>query len=276
MPPNPVPPAAETDVTAMLAEAWQAAGVRRGDCLLLHSSLLRLFTLYRRQGITLGVDTVLDSFLHALGEAGTLLLPTFNFGFTRGETFDIRNTPSEMGALTEAARKHPLALRTRHPIYAFAAIGEQAERFAALENVDSFGADSPFSLLRELGGKIAVLGLPDQGSMTSYHHVEHMADVDYRYHKTFTAPYTDADGITTTRDYRMHVRDIVRGVITAVEPMGDILWAEGLYAGERFNVGHGLRSIPAQVFFERCLREIHAGHAEGLLYRIAKAEDKHG
>lgn len=276
MPPNPVPPAIETDVTAILAAAWRAAGVQGGDCLLLHSSLLRLFTLYRRRGIALDVDTVLDSFLHALGEAGTLLLPTFNFGFTRGETFDIRHTPSEMGALTEAARKHPRALRTRHPIYSFAVIGAQAERFAALENVDSFGADSPFALLRELGGRIAVLGLPDQGSMTSYHHVEHMADVDYRYHKVFSAPYTDAAGITTTRDYRMHVRDIARGVITAVEPMGEILWAEGLYAGERFNVGQGLRSIPAQVFFERCLREIRAGHAEGLLYRIAKAEDKHG
>lgn len=59
--------------------------------------------------------------------SGTLLFPSFNFEFTESVPFDIKTTPSHMGALTEAARMHSQAIRTGHPIYSFAAIGAAAE-----------------------------------------------------------------------------------------------------------------------------------------------------
>ena len=102
-----------------------------------------------------------------------------------------------MGALTEAGRQHPLAVRTGHPIYSFGVIGFHAEKFKAINNFSGYGDDSPFALLKKLNGKIAVLGLPDQHSMTFYHHVEEMNNVDYRYHKKFTTDYTDSIGITS-------------------------------------------------------------------------------
>jgi aminoglycoside 3-N-acetyltransferase len=261
-------------VVAGLCAAWTRAGIRHGDCVLLHSSLLRLLNLYRRHGYRLDPETILESFLESIGPSGTLLLPTFNFGFTRGLPFNILHTPSEMGVLTEVARHHPFAVRTRHPIYSFAVIGRYADRFADLGNIDSFGPGSPFALLIELGGRIAVLGLADQGSMTSYHHAEQIADVDYRYHKSFEAQYIDADGSRSRRAYRMHVRDIERGVVTSVEPMGELLWAQGCYMGERFDVGHGLRVIDAAVLLEKTLAEIRAGRAKGMLYRIDPEEAK--
>lgn len=57
------------------------------------------------------VETILDSFLHTLGENGTLLLPLFNFDFCGGAPFVIRTTPSHMGALTEAGRVRLGAVR---------------------------------------------------------------------------------------------------------------------------------------------------------------------
>ena len=42
------------------------------------------------------------------------------------------------------------------------------------------------------------------------HHVEQMVGVPYRYHKEFTADYTDANGVCDRRMYRMYVRDLVK------------------------------------------------------------------
>ncbi|TDA70079.1 MAG: hypothetical protein D9V47_03140 [Clostridia bacterium] len=59
-----------------------------------------------------------------------------------------------------------------HPIYSFAVIGALSERFHGVDNFSGNGAGSPFGILCELDGKIAVLDLDDQNSMTFYHHIE--------------------------------------------------------------------------------------------------------
>jgi len=178
------------------SDEWEQAGVQEGDVLLVHSSLKRTIRRYFKSGIKIMLQDVLESFLKAVGASGTLLLPLFNFDFTEGVPFNIKSTPSHMGALTEAGRMHPLAIRTGHPIYSFAVIGYAATKFQGIDNFSGYGSDSPFAMLRKMNGKIAVLDRPDQNSMTFYHHVEEMHEVDYRYHKRFTADYTDEFGNT--------------------------------------------------------------------------------
>ena len=260
---------AEDPITAM-ARQWRSAGVGAGDMLLLHSSLRRVArTVIRAGGAADQVaDLVLDSVLEALGPRGTLLLPLFNFDFTSGAGFDIRATPSQMGALTEAARRHPRAVRTGHPIYSFAAIGAEAPRFAGVENFSGYGPDSPFALLHAVGGRIAVLDLPDQQAMTFYHYVEEALSAPWRYHKRFEGDYVGWDGQISRRAFGLYVRDLERGVLTHVDPMGERLWAAGLYAGERPGQGRGLRTIAASALFDAVSAVINAGQAEGLLYRI--------
>lgn len=250
--------------TADLAESWRACGVQPGDVILIHSSLRRTL----RRGSVLP-DAVLESFLEAVGPQGTAIFPLFNFEFTRGVPFDIRTTPSQMGALTEAARRYPGAVRSRHPIYSFAAIGARARTFD-VDNFSGYGADSPFGLLRELDGKIGVLDLDDLNSMTFYHYVEERHNVDYRFHKTFTGPYTDAEGVTRDRTYGLFVRDLERGVVTDVNPMGERLWKLGLYHGDRPLQGAGLRTISARALYDAVSDVIENGLALGLLYSIRK------
>ena len=160
-----------------LADEWKKAGVEEGDVLLLHSSIKRTFKRYLKADVRLTPQDILESFLEAIGSTGTLLLPLFNFDFAKGVPFDERNTPSHMGVLTEVGRIYPLAVRTGHPIYSFAAIGFAADKFRKIDNFSGYGIDSPFSVLRKMNGRIAVLDLPDQNSMTFYHHVEEMLEV---------------------------------------------------------------------------------------------------
>lgn len=247
-----------------IAQQWRSCGIQAGDVFLIHSSLKRTLQKYHTTP-----EVILKSFLEAVGPEGTLVLPLFNFDFTRGVPFDIRGTPSQMGALTEAARLYPGAVRSGHPIYSFAAIGPQAEKFN-VNNTSGYGPDSPFAVLRELDGKIGVIDLMDQDSMTFYHHIEELHDVDYRYHKEFTADYTGWDGNTEKRTYSLFVRDIEKGVQTDVNPMGEILWDQGLYSGDRPWEGTGLRVIAAREMFDEVSRVIQAGEAEKYLFSIEK------
>jgi len=256
-----------------LAEEWENSGVNEGDTLLLHSSIRRTLRRYLKQGARISPEIILDSFLEVLGSNGTLILPLFNFDFTKNVVFDMAQTPSHMGALTEAARIHPAAIRTGHPIYSFAVIGRLSNKFSLVDNYSGYGADSPFAILREIDGKISVLDLPDQSSMTFYHHVEEMLEVQYRYHKRFTGKYINMDGDEDIKSYGLYVRDIEKGVKTYVDPVGELLWKEGLYAGFRPGEGSGLRIASAERVYDFVANLIESGNAEGLLYRIEKKND---
>ena len=245
-----------------LAQQWQECGIEQGDTILIHSSLKRTLQTYKATP-----QDVMESFLEVVGTDGTLMFPLFNFDFTKGTPFNLRSTPSHMGALSEAARTYPNAVRSGHPIYSFAIIGAQAHKFN-VNNTSGYGPDSPFGVLRKLNGKIGVLDLPDQHSMTFYHHIEEMNNVPYRFHKTFTGMYTDLDGVTNERTYSLFVRDIERGVLTDVNAMGEMLWDMGLYRGSRSKCNIGLRTISAPKMYEAVSNVIKSGDALGLLYSI--------
>lgn len=252
-----------------LKSEWQSAGINKGDTVLIHSSMARTVRRFTEDKSNRpNIELFVSSFLDAVGTSGTVLFPLFNFGFSEGEPFDIKNTPSKMGKLTEAARLHPDAVRTMHPIYSFAVIGAKADQFENIDNKSGYGEDSPFAILRQLNGKIASLDLDDQNSMTFYHHVEEMKKVPYRFMKTFEEPYTDWDGTTASKKYSLYVRDTASGVKTHVNPAGELLWGKGLYSGFRPKVGPGLRVIDSNKMFDFVSSIIDSGKAKGLLYSV--------
>ncbi len=265
-----------SDPHEALTEAWRAAGIAEGDTVLLHSSAKRMLRLVMKAKAGARVPallSILTSLSQALGKGGVAILPTFNFGFAKGQPFDIRTTPSEMGILTEFAREFALLhfkvpARSAHPIYSFVAMGaKRGEEINAACNFSGYGGDSPFSLLHRWRGKVAVLDLPDQDAMTFYHYVEECQQVPWRYHKRFTGPYTGWDGSTSERTFGLFVRDTDAGVVTDVSGMEAHLWERGLYRGERQGQGWGIRTIEATTLFDATAAVIKAGRAEGMLYR---------
>ena len=135
-----------------LIENFRALGVDSGDTLLVHSSYKSF------GGVDGGPQTVIDALLEVLGQDGTLIMPTFNFDFCKGADWDVRETPSQMGFMTNLVREDARATRVFHPIYSFAVIGKHAQAFGAIRDKSSYGANSAFAKLRELDGKIMVVG----------------------------------------------------------------------------------------------------------------------
>ena len=120
-----------------------------------------------------------------------------------------------------------------------------------------------------MDGKVASVDLDDQNSMTMYHYVEEMLNVDYRYFKTFQGDYEDKNAVISQVQYELFVRNLEKGVKTDVNRMGEILWNEGLYKGNRPGVNNGMRSISGEAFFMRTAREITEGRALQTLYSIS-------
>jgi len=246
-----------------LVEGFRDLGVEEGDTLLVHSS-------YKSFGeVDGGPQTVIRALETALGAEGTLIMPTFNFDFNKGMPWDVRTTPSKMGVLTELVRKDPRAKRVFHPFYSFAILGKQAEMLGSLRYKSSYERNSVFGKLRDLDGKIMVIGLSYTNSMTFFHHIEQMEGVNYRFLKQFIGEVTDENGNTYTDTFEMLVRDIDKGVITEVNPMGELMEASGVIQSAKIGEAD-VKLMKANDVYEFTAREMKRD--PHLLYYIKKED----
>lgn len=156
-----------------LLAALRRVGIRVGDVVLVHSSIDRFGAF---QGSALDILVTLR---RAVGDSGTLLMPTIPFTGTAvdyvrsGQVFDVRRTPSRVGLLTELFRRSDGVTRSVHPTHPVAAWGalanELLEGHAYSET--PCGRDSPYDRLVDHGGKIVLLGVGID-TFTFFHAIE--------------------------------------------------------------------------------------------------------
>src|SRR5579884_3274550 len=134
-------------------------GVSHGDVLFVHSSVDRL-------ALPFAFTDVLRILRDVVGAEGTLVFPTYpklgSADFVRsGQVFDVRRTPSFMGAITEAARRQPGAVRSLHPTKSVCAIGPLAGTLTDSHFKSPYPYDecSPYYRLMAHNGKIIGLGV---------------------------------------------------------------------------------------------------------------------
>jgi aminoglycoside 3-N-acetyltransferase len=196
-----------------LLSTLRHVGVKPGDGLLVHSALqylgkpnggpkLYLSALMEALGIASTGETD-----HATDATGTLAVPTFNFGFARGQAYDLQSTPSQgMGVLSEQVRTHPLAKRTPHPMQSLAVIGHYAADLANRDTPSAFDPGSAFERMLELDFSILLIGADIQ-AVSVLHLVEQRLSVPYRYWKEFKGEVRMPQG-WESKTYRMYVRDL--------------------------------------------------------------------
>ena len=205
-----------------LISKFKKLGIKDGDVILVHSSFNSLGT------VSNGPDDVIDALLHILGKNGTLIVPTFNMDLCNGDSLNLNDPSSQMGIITEFVRKNPDSVRTKDPVYSFAIMGKLKEKLGNLTYNSCYGNDSMFAQLRKHDGKILIIGLAYNDSMTFFHHVEEMEGCDYRYFKEFNGNLIDFDGTEQKTKIKIFVRNLEKKVETDVDKMGVILLNNGL------------------------------------------------
>ncbi len=156
-------------------------GIEPGDAVWFHSSLKSL------GWVEGGAEAVVDAFLDAVGPGGIIVVPTLTATFALGcmyrdlvvYAFDPQETPSRVGAITEALRRRPDAFRSAHPTHSIAAIGRGAEELVqGHDRTSTFGLGSPYRRLVDRGAKVLFLGV-DLRSNTMLHAIEDWLDLPY-------------------------------------------------------------------------------------------------
>jgi len=187
-------------MSSLLSTQLRELGVRPGGVLLVHSSLRSLGPL---QG---GAEAVILGLLEALGPQGTLLLPALSYASVGPDTpfFDLRHTPSCIGALPEVFRTRPGTLRSIHPTHSVCAAGRRAAELLTGHELDTtpVGPHSPFARLPGLDGQILFIGCGLRPN-TSLHGVEEQVVPPY----LFAASSTYTIRLEPGQELRMTVRN---------------------------------------------------------------------
>lgn len=223
-----------------------ASDVAPGGVLLVHSSLSSM------GHVPGGPETVVLALLDALGPRGTLLMPALSFatvgpqpGLTGSENrepyvFDVRSTPSCVGAIPEHFRRRAGTLRSVHPTHSVCGVGPRADEMLRDHHLDTtpVGPHSAFRRLPEVGGQVLMLGC-GLGPMTSMHGVEEIAEPADGPPPPFLGPplryrLIHADGHATEIRYRRHHFPGLRQRYDRLAP---------LLAGDGMTVGKVLRAV---------------------------------
>jgi aminoglycoside 3-N-acetyltransferase len=189
------------DVVCRMAHDLAGLGVRKAGSLLVHSSLKSLGKLPD------GPETAIEALIEALGSKGTLLMPALSYETVKVENpfFDVANTPSCVGALTEFFRKRPGTMRSVHPTHSVCGIGPGAGHMLSehSRDVTPCGENSPYAKLNEAAGQILFLGCGLRPN-TSMHAVEELVEPAYLYNGWVDYRIRLVDGSEKTMRVRRH------------------------------------------------------------------------
>jgi aminoglycoside N3'-acetyltransferase len=197
-----------------IVEILKQVGVGVGDGLLVHSALQFLG---RPEG---GIGIYLEALQEVVGQQGTLVVPTFNFSFAKGEDYDPAAVPAVgMGiSLNLCACRQPCcAPATRCSLLQFGDDGSAAAR------------------MLELDFKLLLLGTDIQAA-SILHYSEQRAEVPYRYWKEFNGKVMRGDQWQPA-SYKMFVRDMEIDARLEIYAIQDVLEEEGNWAQAKLNYG---------------------------------------
>jgi len=164
-----------------IENALMSIGVKKGDVIMIHSdigSFGRLGTFDRN----FLLQSLVDSFKNSVGDSGTIIMPTFTYSFLEDKPYDVSNSKSIVGTLTEYFRKLPDVSRTAHPTHSVAIWGKNKKNFLNIGK-GTFDKESVFGKLHQMNGKIVFFGVSFNESCTYVHYIERMHRVPYRYMK---------------------------------------------------------------------------------------------
>lgn len=187
------------DCAERFAADLRTVGILPGDTVLVHSSFK---SLGRVPG---GIETVVQGFLHAIGPDGTLLMPALTWALRPPQAFDVRSTPSIVGAIPEYFRTREGTSRSLHPTHSVCAIGRRTHELLGDHGRDCTpcGMHSPFRKVAETNGKLVMLGC-GLNPNTTMHALEEVVGPPYLYGPECLFTIRDGQGNTYQKEYKTH------------------------------------------------------------------------
>lgn len=155
--------------------------LKKGDVVFIHSAMSKI-------KFSFSIERLVEMILEVIGEEGTILLPCWeidtnakNFLTNNPDyVFDVDNTKTKLGKLSEYVRNMKGAYRSQNPINSVVGFGKHAEHLLSEHHLDiySCGKKSPFYKMLNYPSKIIGLGV-DFRYLTFMHCVEDCNEFKY-------------------------------------------------------------------------------------------------
>jgi aminoglycoside 3-N-acetyltransferase len=144
------------------------------------------------------IDSAFEE-LNRIASGREILLPTFNYDFTKTKVYNYLTDLPQVGRLPIAAVIRPEWQRSKTPVYSFASNTKRPDHFPR-----PFSENSVFNCLVETDGEIILKGVGFD-RFTFIHHVEHVCGIPYRYEKSFRGELLHSNERTDV-EVQFHVR----------------------------------------------------------------------
>ena len=122
--------------------------------------------------------------------------------------FNIFETPSQMGVVSETFRKMSNVKRSFHPTDSVCALGKESDYFTNTHfgNITPYNENSPFKKLCSKKGKILMLGTTLNGACTNLHTLEDAVPFKYPVYdeKIFVVKMIDHHGMVSSMETKVH------------------------------------------------------------------------
>ena len=178
-------------------------GIKARDKINVSSNILNIISSKKNE---LKPLEIIETIKEIVTRQGTILFPTFNWDFCKGNTFDYKKTKSLSGSLSNLALNKSEFKRSKNPIYSFAVFGKDKVKIINLKHQSCFGLNSPFGYLIKNKGKNLFIDLDYKKAFTFVHVAEQSVGVNYRYLKNFENFYIDKNRKKKKKLFKMYVR----------------------------------------------------------------------
>lgn len=251
-----------SSVAKRIAQDAFELGIKKGDTLLVHSSL-------RSLGAGVTPEEVVAGLFEAVGEQGTLVFPALSYLScnSKNPRFDYYETRSNVGAIPEYFRTSAEGvLRSLNPTHSCCAIGKNADFVISGHKYDTTpcGKNSPFARVADSDGKILFLGCGMRPN-TSMHAVEELVEPDYLFGDTVEYTVKDKNGEESKLTCRAHGFD---GVAQRYERLAELLEGDELRIGKILEADCHL--VQARAMWKKAAKKF----AEDPYYFVDKVDDR--
>ena len=162
-------------------KALSTLGIKKGDSVLIHSSL---FDLGLPDCNIVNLDEFyLECIKEYLGADGTIILPAFTYSFCKGKVFDLKKDLSSVSSLSNYCIQNHIGYRTQDAIFSYVIISNDIED-KSFSNVcfDIEGGLAGYALLKNT--KILMLGI-SFAWLTAFYSIDQELNVEHRFFKKF-------------------------------------------------------------------------------------------
>jgi aminoglycoside 3-N-acetyltransferase len=157
--------------------------INKSDKIIIHTNIAGLSQFYKKDKE--GICKIFISFLKKyIGKKGAIIIPTYNYQFTKNKHFDIQRSSSEVGFFSNYLLKRNWKKRTFDPVFSHIIFDKKDNFNYKKINTEAFGKNSIFSYLIKKNYKI-ICFCCSSNNITFLHYLEYLFEVPYRYIKKF-------------------------------------------------------------------------------------------